>query len=158
MPLIRQTVMSAVHDKLRAITRANGYEREVGSDRFFTESELPENVAPPAIVMMEFDEQVSIENFDTYTCTVPISIGFIDKVRRSQDGDAAARSFMGEIQKAMGLEFSVNVENYSSGATFAMTVQLIERQNSMTTDGQMASGDIDYDVIYNRHTRDPNKA
>lgn len=158
MPLVREVVMAAVHEKLKAITRANGYTREVGEERFFKESEVPENVAPPAIVIIEFDEQVQIENFETYTCTLPISVGFIDKVRRSEDGDTAARSFMGEIQKAMGLEFSVSVENYSSGDTFAMTVQLIERQNSLTTDGQMASGDIDYDVIYNRHTRDPNKA
>tara|TARA_R100000664_G_scaffold4892_1_gene9632 strand:- start:227 stop:703 length:477 start_codon:yes stop_codon:yes gene_type:complete len=158
MPLIRETVMLAIHDKLKAITRANGYTREVGTERFFTESELPDNVAPPAIVLMEFDEQVLIEDFETYTCTLPISIGFIDKVRRSQDGDTAARSFMGEIQKAMGLEFAVSVESYSTGSTFSMTVQLIERQNSFTTDGQMASGDIDYDVVYNRHTKDPNKA
>ena len=157
MALIRQQIMDAIFVRLRSITIANGYTRDVGERRVYHESELPENVPPPAILVLEGDERVSFDSTENYRCTIPLQVAFIARVKGQEAGDEVARSFMAEVQRAMGNEFEITTTGYSSGASITLTVNLYETGNSYVCDEQTAEGDVSYSVEYSRHLKDPNK-
>ena len=138
MALIRQQIMDAIFVRLRSITIANGYTRDVGERRVYHESELPENVPPPAILVLEGDERVSFDSTENYRCTIPLQVAFIARVKGQEAGDEVARAFMAEVQRAMGNEFEITTTGYSRRFTIAtLPTQPIGTSSTASTRPQM---------------------
>jgi len=58
MASVRQTIVEALAAKLEAITTANGYNFEVGSDRVFRSAENPTMIPTPAVVLIQGEENI----------------------------------------------------------------------------------------------------
>jgi hypothetical protein len=158
MALIRQQVLDAIETKLEAITKSNGYSRNVGSSRVFEARKAPQQLPTPSILILQGDEFVDNSIGDRYVCTLPISIGFVDAYS-GQEPDAEAMEFMADIQKAMGAEFALTVTMYSGG-TGSLTVQMLEEGNAINSADALPGriyGDVEYRVVYNRNILDPSK-
>lgn len=158
MAIVRQQVVDALEAKLQAITYANGYSREVGTRRVYTARRLPQSLPTPAIILYQLAEMVEPNLQERYECALPVSIAFIDTYG-GRDPDVEAIEFASEIQKAMGVEFNLTCTSYVSGTT-DQQVRLQETGNFINAGEPIEGkvyGQIDYDVNYLRHMRDPEK-
>ncbi len=159
MALIRQQVIDALVARLGAITLAGGYSREVGAKRVHHARRLPQQLATPAVVLLQGDEGVSSRVGDRYECSLPISIGFVDAYAGATP-DVEALEFLADVQRAMQVEISLTVTRYSDAAAVPHVVRMLEVGNSINAgdpiDGKIY-GEAQYEVIYQRSIHDPAK-
>ena len=158
MALIRQQVLDAIEGKLELITKANGYTRNVGTTRVFEARKAPQQLPTPSLLILQGEEIVTNNLGDRYVCELPLSVGFVDSYS-GPEPDEEAIEFMGDVQLAMGAEFTLTVTMYSGG-TADMTVQMLEEGNAINSADALPGkvyGDIEYRVTYNRNILDPSK-
>jgi hypothetical protein len=158
MASVRQTIVEALAAKLEAITTANGYNFEVGSDRVFRSAENPTMIPTPAVVLIQGEENIEQNYNNLYACTLEIVVGFVDNYSGS-DPETQANLFLADIQKAMGVEFCIAITN-SAGAASETTVIMLEEGNTITISEALPGfliGQVNYEVQYRRNMLDPNK-
>ena len=158
MASVRQTIVEALAAKLEAITTANGYNFEVGSDRVFRSAETPTMIPTPAVVLIQGEENIEQNYNNLYQCTLEIVVGFVDNYSGS-DPETQANLFLADIQKAMGVEFCIDITN-SAGAASETTVIMLEEGNTITISEALPGfliGQVNYEVQYRRNMLDPNK-
>lgn len=150
--------MDAIEAKLENITRANGYNRNVGKSRVFEAKKAPQQLPTPSILILQGDEIVTNSIGDRYVCYLPISVAFVDAYS-GKEPDAEAMEFMADVQKAMGAEFEITVSMYSGG-TGQLTIQMLEEGNAINAADVLPGrvyGDVEYRITYNRNILDPSK-
>lgn len=157
---VRQTVINALVVKLQAIKYSNGYGREILNDNVKVTRVAPSGVNPPAIFLIQGDETVNpISMNQMYECELGIGIGFMDQYNGDAPEDEAL-SFMADIQKAMGTEFSITCTSNSTGSSSTQIVNMFETGNSLNISESLVGwilGQVGYSVRYRRYWLDPNK-
>lgn len=159
MAIMRQQIIDTILARLRTITLANSYSREVGSKRVFNAKRLPQQLPTPAVILLQGDEMVSNRVGDRYECTLPVTIGFVDAYAGA-DPDAEAVEFLADVQRAIGVEFTVATTRYSDGAASSPTVRMREVGNAVNAGDPLEGkifGEVQVEVIYQRSIYDPAK-
>ena len=159
MATIRELAVQAIKDQLATIKISNGYSRDIGPLRVYGLKQTPSSVIPPAIIIMQGEEEVMNNIGERYSCELEIAVGFVDN-NKTKDPDKDATTFMGEIQKCLQIEFSVTHGVYPSGSDAPQTIVLKEIGNSINvSDGTpgIVMGQITYLMCYRRNIYDPNK-
>lgn len=159
MPTIRELAISAIKTQLATITIANGYSRDIGPKRVYGIKEAPSQVVPPAVFLMQGEEEVTNNIGERYTCELEISVGFVDN-NRTTDPDKDATTFMGEIQKCLQIEFQIIHGVYPAGVDAPQIISLKEMGNTINVSQAVPGivmGQITYLMAYRRNIYDPNK-
>lgn len=159
MVSIRQKVINGIVAKLQSISKASGYSRDILSDHVYTRRMPPQELTPPAIVVVQGPEEIRKYFSDMYECVIEVGIAFVD-IYNGDDPDAEALEFMADIQKAMGAEFTISVTSYQANETYAATVNMLESASAINvSDGLVGfvTGQVAYEVMYRRHYLYPDK-
>jgi hypothetical protein len=156
---IRDLIIDGIRTNLSNIKIANGYSRDISTDRILGIVDTPTAVRPPAIILIQGEEQVLNKIGDRYECIFEIMVGFVDSVR-TQVPDKTATSFMAEIQDALPIEFDINTKIHPSGNATTMTVQLQEVGNTINVNAGTTSlvlGQVTYECQYRRNIHRPDR-
>lgn len=156
---IREKAIQYIRDQLATITIANGYSRDIGPKRVYGIKETPSEVVPPAVLIMQGDEEVTNNIGERYTCELEIAVGFVDN-NRTKDPDKDATTFLGEVQKCLPIEFTITHGVYPSGADAPQTIVLKEVANSINIssgNSGIVMGQVTYIMCYRRNIFDPNR-
>lgn len=157
---VRQIVLEAIIEKLKAIKFSNGYNREVPDSNVYAKRVVPTAVGVPSIMLVQGDEEVDpIALNGVYECDLRIGIGFIDSYF-GDEPDMEVLEFMGDIQRAMGTEFTITCTSASSGTSSTQIVNMVETGNSINLSEALSGmilGQVGYSVRYRRHYLYPDK-
>lgn len=159
MATIREKAIQAIRDQLATITIANGYSRDIGPKRVYGVKETPSEVVPPAVLIMQGEEEVDNNIGERYSCELEIAVGFVDN-SRTKDPDKDATTFLGEIQKCLQIEFTIVHGVYPSGEDAPQNIVLKEVANSINVSTGVSGiimGQVTYIMCYRRNIYDPNK-
>lgn len=148
---IRQQVIDAVSDKLRQISKANGYSRDIG-DRVVDHLILTPTAPTPCVALYDQMEDVKPVSLN-YRSGRKLTLGvvFVDSYM-GDDPSAYTRTFLAEIQKAMGSEFTLTVVRQGTGgATGPHTVVLKEISSLLNHSDAVKGrvyGQVNYELDY----------
>jgi hypothetical protein len=159
MATIRETAINYIKTQLATITIANGYSRDLGTKRIYGVKETPSQVVPPAIIIMQGEEEVMNNIGERFSCELEIAIGFVDR-DRTTNPDQDATTFMGEIQKVLPIEFDITMPIYPSGDSVPGTIVLMEVGNTINITAAVPGiimGQVTYIMKYRRNIYDPNR-
>lgn len=156
---IREKAIEAIRTQLATITIANGYSRDIGRSRVYGIKETPSSVIPPAVLIMQGEEEVNNDIGERYSCELEIAIGFVDN-SKTKDPDKDATTFLGEIQKCLQIEFTITHGVYPSGDDAPQNITLKEVANSInisTGVSGLVMGQVTYIMYYRRNIYDPER-
>jgi len=116
-------------------------------------------VIPPAVILMQGEEQVENNIGERFSCELEVAVGFVDR-QRTQDPDADATAFMAMIQKAVPIEFEIIAKVYPSGSDVPGKIVMMEVGNTIniTSAGSgIVMGQVTYIMSYRRNIYDPSR-
>jgi len=152
--------MDEVESRMKGITYANDYTREVGASRVFNANRLPQNLPTPSIVILQGAESVTANVGDRYECILSVSIGFVDAYA-GKDPDVEANEFLADVQTAFtNGDIVFSTTSAATSATVSSAASILEVSNSLNAgepmDGKVF-GEITYEIQYYRAVTDPRK-
>jgi hypothetical protein len=154
---VRQLALNTIRSRLGEITIDNGYTRDVSSERVFTYKDAPASMPTPCIILMQGDETIEREYSRLYECKLELFIGFVDSYS-GIDPEVEGVEFMTDIQKAMGIEYVIQSQEYNSREAVGVTVQLKEIGNMINVSEALPGlvvGQVVYNIRYRRRIEDP---
>jgi|DEB0MinimDraft_6_1074348.scaffolds.fasta_scaffold01660_5 hypothetical protein len=169
-PSIRSKIVDGVIARLGNITKANGYNTQVGTSRVYPFERTPTRLPNNSIVVYWSGEIIRgpVAN-DRYEVEASVSVGFYVS-DSSRDPTGAGEALLSDIQACMGnglnnpddLRLTVSVQNYGSGVSGDQKVEILEISNSLNPGGDSARGvvvgQVDYLVRYYRNAHRPDKS
>lgn len=160
MASIRQQIVDEVYRRLRQITEANGYTREVGAEGVLNAKVPPQGSLPtPAIlVLQEPDDPPNETASDSYIRTMDLAVGFVDS-EHGDDPDAEANEFLADIQRAMAGTLHLTVDRIVGG-TQVLKIPFLEFGAVLNQGAHLANriyGQVSYRLTYRTSRDDPSK-
>ena len=162
---IRQTVAAALRGFLGLITKAGGYDFDVGPTRVFRRDVIrPDWPVTPCIALLQMKETPHEASFQGYDGSggqrersLTLRVAFMDEYS-GDDPDDHAGLFIANIQRAVPLQTNISIE--VSGATHDYPITLNEVESELNVgpamDGRVY-GWVDFRADYRTMTKDPRR-